>query len=97
MPEKTFKIFLSSVRLLGLTANNDIVITDATYKLIIEGYSVFTICTSDKNKRFHPFALKIHNIDYHPKTLIADDAGAITLGFSSIHRLEKVTVFFLIG
>ena len=70
----------------------------------------------DRNKRFHPFglrvspedknsdfafmfnavkkgALKIHNIDYHPKTLIADDAGAITLGFSSIHRLEKVTVF----
>ena len=50
--QTSFKIFLSSKRLLRLTASSNFTITDATYKLIIEGYPAFTIGASDKNKIF---------------------------------------------
>jgi hypothetical protein len=34
-------------------------IADATYKILIEGFIVLTLGTSDKNGRFHPFGYGI--------------------------------------
>ena len=34
-------------------------IADATYKILIEGFIVLTLETSDKNGRFHPFGYGI--------------------------------------
>ena len=33
--------------------------SDATYKIVYEGYPVLTIGTTDKSKQFHPFGLAI--------------------------------------
>ena len=34
-------------------------ISDATYKLVFEGFPVMTVGTVDKNKSFHPFGLAV--------------------------------------
>lgn len=77
---------------------------DATYKLILQGYPVLVVGTTDKQKHFHPFGAAISsnentysftfifqaikkaakdliNYEFNPTHLIADAAGAITLGF----------------
>jgi hypothetical protein len=31
------------------------VLADATYKLVVEGFPILTIGTTDKSRQFHPF------------------------------------------
>ncbi|CAF5115349.1 unnamed protein product, partial [Rotaria sp. Silwood1] len=54
-----FGIFISSVRLLGIIFMSSHLCSDATYKLVWQGFPVLIIGTTDLNKAFHPFGLAI--------------------------------------
>ncbi|CAF3126805.1 unnamed protein product [Rotaria sp. Silwood2] len=54
-----FRIFISSVRLLGIISMSSHLCSDATYKLVWQGFPVLIIGTTDLNKAFHPFGLAI--------------------------------------
>ncbi len=54
-----FRIFFTTIRLLKFELLALNLISDATYKILIEGFIILTIGTSDKNGRFHPFGYAI--------------------------------------
>ncbi|GBO13675.1 hypothetical protein AVEN_119247-1 [Araneus ventricosus] len=55
------KIVISTKRLLRLMIKTEGVQTDATYKLIWQGYPVLIVGSSDMNRTFHPFAIAVCN------------------------------------
>ncbi|GBN65539.1 hypothetical protein AVEN_65045-1 [Araneus ventricosus] len=55
------KIVISTKRLLRLMIKTEEVQTDATYKLIWQGYPVLIVGSSDMNRTFHPFAIAVCN------------------------------------
>ena len=55
---RTFRIFFTIKRLLSF-AINDHILSDATYKILIEGFPILTVCTTDKCKVFHPFGFAV--------------------------------------
>lgn len=57
--EQDLKVVLSTVRLLENLQNSRLVQTDATYKVIWQGYPVMLVGTSDLDKIFHPFAVAV--------------------------------------
>ncbi|GBM65566.1 hypothetical protein AVEN_169848-1 [Araneus ventricosus] len=64
--KRDLKIVISTKRLLRLMIKTEGVQTDATYKLIWQGYPVLIVGSSDMNQTFHPFAMAFHvvkNID----------------------------------
>ncbi|CAF1431807.1 unnamed protein product [Rotaria magnacalcarata] len=54
-----FRIFISSIRLLNIISMSSHVCSDATYKLVWQGFPVLIVGTTDLNKAFHPFGLAI--------------------------------------
>jgi hypothetical protein len=54
-----FRVFISSKRLLQMASKANVIQTDATYKLIWNGFPVIIIGTSDMNNVFHPFGIAI--------------------------------------
>lgn len=58
--EQDLKIVVSTRRLLSIAKKSDkLVQTDATYKLVWQGYPFLLVGTSDANYVFHPFAVAI--------------------------------------
>ncbi len=57
--KKTFRLAVTTKRLLENTLNSDMVQADATYKLIWQGFPVLIVGTSDSQRQFHPFCLAI--------------------------------------
>src|SRR5690625_3229468 len=49
----TFGIFFRTKRLLKLMHQSEIVHTDATYKLVWNGFPVLIVGTADRNRHFH--------------------------------------------
>ena len=58
-PIRRFRLFLTTVRLMGLAIHQSNTVCDATYKLIFEEYPVLTIGVNDKDKHFHPLGLGV--------------------------------------
>ncbi|CAF4405991.1 unnamed protein product [Rotaria sp. Silwood2] len=54
-----FRIFISSIRLLNSISMSSHVCSDATYKLVWQGFPVLIVSTTDLNKAFHSFGLAI--------------------------------------
>jgi len=52
--ESSFRVFVTSLRLLSLLRLSQVVMTDATYKLIWQGYPCIVVGVVDHNKSFHP-------------------------------------------
>ena len=61
--EQDIKIVISTPRLLQLMRKSPMVQTDATYKVIWQGYPSIVIGTTDKDQVFHPFALAVCNTE----------------------------------
>jgi hypothetical protein len=59
--EQELKIVVSTRRLLENMKKSCMVQTDATYKVIWQGYPVMLVGTSDKSRTFHPFAVAVCN------------------------------------
>lgn len=59
LPEKIFRIFITTKRLLGFTTRATHILADATYKLITQGFPVLTCGTTDKSKQFHPYGIAV--------------------------------------
>ncbi|GBN07365.1 hypothetical protein AVEN_182099-1 [Araneus ventricosus] len=59
--KRDLKIVISTKRLLRLMIKTEGVQTDATYKLIWQGYPVLIVGSSDMNRTFHPFAIAVCN------------------------------------
>lgn len=57
--EQELKIVFSTRRLLSLCTKSVLVQTDATYKLVWQGYPVLLVGTSDAAKKFHPYAAAV--------------------------------------
>lgn len=49
-----FRFFVSTKFLLGIGKYSEKMHTDATYKLIWQGYPLLVVGTTDSNRRFHP-------------------------------------------
>ena len=56
---RKFRIFFTTKRLLGFIKYNKLILSDATYKIIVEGYPVLTVGTTDYCRTFHPFGYAI--------------------------------------
>ncbi|CAF3230216.1 unnamed protein product [Rotaria sp. Silwood2] len=56
-----FRIFISSIRLLNSISMSSHVCSDATYKLVWQGFPVLIVSTTDLNKAFHSFGLAIYS------------------------------------
>lgn len=56
---KYFRFIMSSKQLLQNATKSNIIQTDATYKLIWNGFPVFVLGTTDKNKKFHLIAIGV--------------------------------------
>jgi hypothetical protein len=54
-----FRFALSTKFLLQLACGVKIIHADATYKLVWQGFPVFVIGSTDKDKKFHPFCLGV--------------------------------------
>jgi hypothetical protein len=54
-----FRLFLTTKRLLLCATKSDLLATDATYKLMWQGFPLLLCGTIDKNKAFHPICLMI--------------------------------------
>ncbi|CAF3358563.1 unnamed protein product, partial [Rotaria socialis] len=54
-----FRIFMSSLRLLNIISMSSHLCSDATYKLVWQGFLVLIVGTTDLNRAFHPFGLAI--------------------------------------
>jgi hypothetical protein len=54
-----FRFTLTTVRLLKLASKGEALHADATYKLNWNGFPVLIVGTSDKARKFHPFALAV--------------------------------------
>ena len=52
-----FHIFATTKRLLSFAKFNDLLASDATYKLTYQDYPIIVCGTIDKGKHFHPFGL----------------------------------------
>jgi hypothetical protein len=50
-----FYVFLSTINLINQCKLSEQICTDATYKLIYEGFPVLICVTTDRKKRFYPF------------------------------------------
>ncbi|RMZ97753.1 hypothetical protein BpHYR1_006011, partial [Brachionus plicatilis] len=59
LPVQTFKIFLTTKRLLSFACINSHILSDATYKLLYGGFPVLTGGTTDKSRKLHPFGLAL--------------------------------------
>ena len=59
LPQKTFRIFITTKRLLSFTTLTSHILADATYKLITQGFPVLTCGTTDKAKQFHPYGIAV--------------------------------------
>lgn len=57
--EQDLKLVISSRRLLSLMKRSPLTQTDATYKLMWQGYPVLMVGTTDADHVFHPFALAV--------------------------------------
>ena len=55
----TIRLFFTTKRLLSLTSNTKHIATDATYKLVWQGYPVLMIGTTDRGCHYHPFGLAV--------------------------------------
>ena len=52
-------IFLTTKRLISIATKTKIIHSDATYKLIWQGFPLLIVWTTDKARKFHPFGLGI--------------------------------------
>ncbi|CAF5148201.1 unnamed protein product, partial [Rotaria magnacalcarata] len=77
-----FRIFISSIRLLNIISMSSHVCSDATYKLVWQGFPVLIVGTTDLNKAFHPFGLAIYLLK--PTALICDATDAIKNDFKNV-------------
>ena len=59
MITKNFKLFISSFRLLRLTAKLDTMHADATYKCLWNGFPILINGVTDMDKKFHPSGISI--------------------------------------
>ncbi|CAK1595795.1 unnamed protein product [Parnassius mnemosyne] len=57
--EPSFRLALSTKKLLNIACSTDILHIDATYKLIWQGFPVLVLGTTDKNRKFHPLCLGV--------------------------------------
>ncbi len=57
--QSSFRILISSRRLLSILSSTQVIQADSTYKLVWQGFPVQVIGFSDKNNTFHPCALAI--------------------------------------
>lgn len=57
--EKYFRIFFSTKRLLRYAMESDIIHTDGTYQLVVQGYPVLVVGISDADKCFHMSGLAV--------------------------------------
>ena len=57
--EQDLKIVISTRRLLSLAQKSPLVQTDATYKIVWQGYPGIIVGTTDKDRRFHPFLFAV--------------------------------------
>lgn len=57
--EQDLKVVISTKRLLSLAQKSTLVQTDATYKLVWQGFPIIIVGTSDRENTFHPFALAV--------------------------------------
>ncbi|CAK1582220.1 unnamed protein product [Parnassius mnemosyne] len=57
--EPSFRLALSTKKLLNIVCSTDILHIDATYKLIWQGFPVLVLGTTDKNRKFHPLCLGV--------------------------------------
>lgn len=55
----TFRFFVSTKLLLRQAVNVAILHTDATYKLVWQGFPVLQIGTTDADRKFHPFGVAV--------------------------------------
>lgn len=54
-----FRFFVSTKLLLNQAVNAKILHTDATYKLVWQGFPVLQIGTTDADRKFHPFGIAV--------------------------------------
>lgn len=54
-----FRFFVSTKLLLNQAVNARILHTDATYKLVWQGFPVLQIGTTDADRKFHPFGIGV--------------------------------------
>jgi hypothetical protein len=57
--ERQFRLFFTTKRLIRIASIAILAHTDATYKLIWQGFPVLIVGTSDAYKRFHPIGLAV--------------------------------------
>ena len=56
---ETFRLFLSTKRLISMSTGTTVLQADSTYKLIWQRFPVQVVGTSDANNTFHPFGLAV--------------------------------------
>lgn len=57
--QPSFRFNLSTKTLLKTILSTELIHTDATYKLIWQGFPVLIVGTTDKNRKFHPICLGV--------------------------------------
>lgn len=55
----TFRLALSTKKLLDVVCSTDVLHIDATYKLIWQGFPVLVLGITDKNRKSHPLCLGV--------------------------------------
>lgn len=60
-----FRFFISSKLLLKSAINVQKIHTDATYKLVWQGYPILQIGTTDLYRKYHPFGLAVCTHETH--------------------------------
>jgi len=77
--QSSFRIFATTLRLLGLLKLSSVIMTDATYKLIWQGYPCIVVGVVDNNKNFHPIGFIVCD---------SEDSDDFEFVFSSIKTFD---------
>ena len=81
---QVIRVFFTTKRLLSIaTINKRHLCTDATYKLIWQGFPVLIVGTTDKDKKFHPFGTAVCTFE---------DENDFAFIFNSVKDLLKETL-----
>lgn len=80
----TFRFFVSTKLLLHNAINATKIHTDATYKLVWQGFPILIVGTTDSNRKFHPFGASV-------------STNERAENFSFMYRCVKDKVFELFG
>ena len=59
LPTESFRFFISTKRLIQISAETTVIQADSTYKLIWHKFPVQVVGRSDKSNKFHPFGLAV--------------------------------------